>query len=196
MAEVYGDYLEDLSGSLEFLSVSFQPSVIALQQRWRNGALASFLVTYLPSLAITLDINLEEQLDDLSAAVNYIANELLENALRFGQAVVQEPIGLALYLYRDRLVLLASNTLSTGARKRLQAFIQALLARDPEVLYAQQLARDARADTAAQLGYLTMLNDYQAELGWKFEPAREPELERVTVMVQLTVNRELAKGSD
>jgi len=188
MAEVYGDYLEDLSGSLEFLSVKFQPSTIALQQRWRNGALSSFLVTYLPSLAITLDADLEPQLDELSAAVNYIANELLENALRFGKVVEREPIVLALHLYRDRLILLASNVLSASARKRLQAFMQALLAADPEVLYAQQLAREARANATAQLGYLTMLNDYMAQLGWKFEPACSSELERVTVMVQLNLS--------
>ncbi len=185
MAEVYGDYLEDLSDSLEFLEVNFQPSTIALQQRWRNGALASFLVNYLPSLAITLDANMESQLDELSSAVNYIGNELLENALRFGQVVEREPISLGLHLYRDRLVLLASNILSTHARKRLHAFMQALFAADLEALYAKHLARDARPDATAQLGYLTMLNDYLAYLGWKFEPAVGDDLERVTVMVQL-----------
>ncbi len=187
MAEVYGDYLEDLSGSLEFLAVNFQPSTVALQQRWRNGALASFLVNYLPSLAVTLDADPEAQLEDLSAAVNYIANELLDNAMRFGQVIPQEPIALGLYVYRDRLILVASNVLSATARKRLYAFMQALLAADPETLYAQQLAREARADTPAQLGYLTMLNDYRAQLGWKFEAALGLEVERVTVMVQLSV---------
>jgi hypothetical protein len=38
------------------------------------------------------------------------------------------------------------------------------------------------------LGILTMMNDYQAKLGWKFETIQnESEAIAVTIMVQLTL---------
>lgn len=52
------------------------------------------------------------------------------------------------------------------------------------LLYLQQLEDTEESD----LGLVTMMNDYQAKLGWKIETIKkEPELVTVTTMVQLTV---------
>jgi hypothetical protein len=53
-------------------------------------------------------------------------------------------------------------------------------------LYILQLEKND--DEQSGLGFLTMLNDYGAELGWKFEdlPKESSEM-AVTTMVQLSI---------
>ncbi|MDP8966289.1 MAG: ATP-binding protein, partial [Cyanobacteriota bacterium] len=44
------------------------------------------------------------------------------------------------------------------------------------------------SESISGLGLLTMINDYQAQLGWKFETIqKDPEAIAVTTMVQLKV---------
>jgi len=57
-------------------------------------------------------------------------------------------------------------------------------------LYIHQLEQNAadETSTASRLGFLTMINDYMATLGWKFETlAKTPPVTTVTTMVRLMV---------
>nr|WP_245912130.1 hypothetical protein [Calothrix elsteri] len=61
---------------------------------------------------------------------------------------------------------------------------------DANELYFSQLEKNAEDEnsTASGLGLLSMINDYSAMLGWKFETIQEkPEIITVTTMVQLTI---------
>jgi hypothetical protein len=61
---------------------------------------------------------------------------------------------------------------------------------DPNELYIHQLEKSAEdeSNTISGLGILTMMNDYLAEIGWKFETVqKETEVISVTTMVQLPV---------
>ena len=72
--------------------------------------------------------------------------------------------------------------------KNFQVYIQKLLASNPEELYIEQMEINAENpdNGRSKLGFLTMLNDYGAKLGWKFEQL-ESAIFLVTTMVQLTV---------
>ena len=73
---------------------------------------------------------------------------------------------------------------------KFQEFIQELLSSDPEELYVQQIEKSAEDENgeASGLGFLTMLNDYSAKLGWKFETIQEePKIIAVTTMVLVPV---------
>lgn len=90
----------------------------------------------------------------------------------------------------DSLVFLVTNSVTPEAIAKFQVFIKELTTSDPDELYIRILERNAQSESDHQsgLGLLSMINDYQAKLGWKFECVQQnPDVMTVTTMVQLTV---------
>jgi hypothetical protein len=53
-------------------------------------------------------------------------------------------------------------------------------------LYAEQLEQTALGLGGSHMGILTMINDYEARLGWKFDPLpQQPGVVQITVMAHL-----------
>ena len=157
----------------ESLNLCFWPGYVPLQQRWRNNGLsADFLGDYVTTFfpLDDDDPSTRNRQAELRGAVSYIANELLENAMKFHDASATEPINISLSLEQDCIVFQESNGASAEATERYRQFVEKLLASDPGELYLQQLEENALTDSSAGLGYLTMINDYAAELAWRFEP--------------------------
>ena len=193
MAQFFGDCIEDIPTSQEYLILGFSPSSVPLKQRWRNNGLsADFLADYLTTFFPGDEENpiTVVQQAEIKSAVSYIANELLENAMKFSDENSEQPISIALHLHNDCLLFLTTNSIPPQSVDKFQSFLKELIASDPEELYIQQLERNAadETSTSSQLGLLTMINDYLAKLGWKFETVQqEPEVVTVTTMVQLPV---------
>jgi hypothetical protein len=182
-----------LPPSQEYLIVGFSPSSVPLKQRWRNNGLsadflADYFTTFFPSSQS--DRAESDRQAEIKSAVSYIANELLENAIKFNDETSQYPISIHLQLHNDKLVFLTTNSISAEATEKFKAFIQELMTSDPNELYIHQLEKSAEdeSNTISSLGILTMINDYLAEIGWKFETVqKETEVITVTTMVQLAV---------
>ena len=192
MIQTFGDFIEQ-SASPEYLIIGFSPSSISMKQRWRNNGLsADFLADYLTSFfpgnedePSTIDRQAE-----IKSAVSYIANELLENAMKFNDETSEYPIDIKLQLESDGVIFSVANSIHPQAVGKFQAYIQHLLASEPSELYMEQLEKNAADDncTGSGLGLLTMLSDYTAKIGWKFQTVqKDPELIAVTTMVQLRV---------
>ena len=192
MIQTFGDFIEQ-SASPEYLIIGFSPSSISMKQRWRNNGLsADFLADYLTSFfpgnedePSTIDRQAE-----IKSAVSYIANELLENAMKFNDETSEYPIDIKLQLKSDGVIFSVANSIHPQAVGKFQAYIQHLLASEPSELYMEQLEKNAADDncTGSGLGLLTMLSDYTAKIGWKFQTVqKDPELIAVTTMVQLRV---------
>jgi len=202
MTQIFGDFIEDLPDSQEYLIIGFSPSAVPLQQRWRNNGLsADFLAEYLatffrgsednslPESSNTSATNIDKQ-TEIKSAVSFIANELIENAMKFNEQASQHPISVGLHLHSDRLVLLTTNSINFHNAKQFQALIEELMNSDPADLYIRQLEQKTADETCndSQLGFLTMLNDYMTKIGWKFEALpHNPEVIAVTTMVQLQI---------
>lgn len=189
--QVLGEF-NDVPPSQEFLLISFSPSSIPLKQRWRNNGLsadfiADYLTTFFPKNEDTTTTSNKQA--EIKSAVSYIANELLENAMKFNDEASQQPISIALHLYSDHVVFLVTNSIPPQAVNKFQAFIEELTSSDLEELYIRQLEKNATDEyEESGLGLLTMMNDYLAKIGWKFASvAGEPEVITVTTMLQLTV---------
>ncbi|MFM7425854.1 MAG: slr1658 superfamily regulator [Elainella sp.] len=193
-SSIWGDYRE-LAESQEYLTIAFSPGSTSLQQRWRKNALsanfiADYFATFCPDSASKEDaaptsISCTTKWQD---QVNFIANELLENAMKFCDRSANLPISLTLRLLPNSLVFEVSNALNPHAVAQLQAFIRELLSEDPSKLLLRQLERNA-ADphsTGSRLGFLTLMSDYQAKIGWKFEP-HTSDISIVTIMVYLNL---------
>lgn len=188
MAQIFGDFVEETAQS-EYLIIHFSPSVIPIQQRWQNNGLsADFLAEYWSTFFGEYDSLSVERQRELKGAINFIANELLENTIKFNYSPANHPIKLGLYLFPDRFRFYASNAISPQSAGPFQIFIQKLLTNDPQTLYFEQLLRAADEGNGSNsgLGLLTMLNDYAVRLAWKFETlAENADLVVVTAMVQL-----------
>ena len=85
-------------------------------------------------------------------------------------------------------VIFASNTVNSEGANKFKKFIKEILASDPNELYLQQLEKNAESESdSSGLGLLTMINDYSAKIGWKFEPRAESDTIAVTTVVQIRV---------
>ena len=193
MTQIFGDFIEYLPAGPEYLIIGFSPSSVPLKQRWRNNGLsADFLADYLATFFPTVesDRTTIDRKAEIRSAVSYIANELLENAMKFNDETSDYPISIRLQLQRDKLVFSIANSIPPRAVSKFQAYIQELTTSDPGELYIRQLEKNAADETltTSGLGLLTMVNDYMAKIGWKFETVQKnPEVITVTTMVQLTV---------
>jgi len=192
MIEIFGDFIER-KNSQEYLIIGFSPSSIPLKQRWRNNGLsADFLADYLTTFfpGNQDDDSALTRRAEIKSAVSYIANELLENAMKFNDENSQYPIDIKLQLHKDGLIFSVANSISPPSVDKFQRYIQKLLVSDPSEMYIEKLEKNAadESSTDSGLGLLTMLNDYSAKMGWKFETVqKDPEVIAVTTMVQLTV---------
>ncbi|MCV6636712.1 ATP-binding protein [Candidatus Albibeggiatoa sp. nov. NOAA] len=190
-AQIFGHYIEEPPNNVEYLVIGFSPSSIPLKQRWRNNGLsADFLADYLQTFFIAEDAG-DIQIS-IKNAVGYIANELLENAMKFNDETAHFPTSVVLRLFSDQLIFYVTNSIKPESVEAFQLFIQRLLSEDLEEMYINQLEKNACDDYPNQsgLGFLTMLNDYAAQLGWKFDTVNHDtglEVTIVTTMVQLNV---------
>ncbi len=189
MQQIFGDFIEE-GGSQEYLVIHFSPLSIPLQQRWRNNGLsADFLAEYWVTFFPSHDVPSQKRQLEIKSAINYIANELLENVMKFSYEPVSYSVSLGLHLYQTGFRFYARNAINPQTIVTFQARIHDLLTQDPGKLYIQQLEKNAVASdsSGSHLGLLTMIHDYKARLAWKFETLEHAgaEITLVTTMVSL-----------
>jgi hypothetical protein len=190
--QVFGEFLEDLPESQEYLLLVFSPSSLPLKKRWRtNGLSADFLADY---LAVFFpgdedDPETMNKQEQIQSTVSYIANELLENAMKFSDHSAPMSIRIELQLYLNKLVFLVTNSVRADVMKNYQVFIQEVLNSDPGDMIVRRLEQIARENTlkSSGLGLVTMMNDYSARLGWKFAVPETSKAIIVTTMVQVNI---------
>ena len=191
--QIFGNFIQNLPPSQEYLILSFSPGSIPLRQRWRNNCLsADFLADYFSTFFLGNDNKQpdSEKQAEVKSAVSYIANELLENAMKYGVEMSPSPISIQIHLNPELIVFQLTNSIHSQQIQKFQAHIEELINSDPDELYILQLEKNATEenDGASGLGFLTMLSDYGAKLGWKFEDLPEESAEMaVTTMVQLSI---------
>lgn len=193
MTQILGDFRDELPVSQEGLTIVFSPTSLPLKQRWRNNGLsadfmADYFATFFPGG--DNDSSSTDSQAEIKSAVSFIANELLENAMKFNDEASPHPISIRLQMDKHALVFLATNSVNLQVSEQFQSFIKKLLNSDPSELYIHHLEKDGEENSNGDsgLGLLTMVNDYCAKLGWKFETRPDsPDVISVTTMVQLTL---------
>lgn len=191
MSQIFGDFTEELPTSQEYIIVGFSPGTAGLQHRWRNNGLsADFLADYLMTFFPDNDIfsPLKTSALELKSAVSYIANELLENAIKFNSNLSLEPIVIQLQVMPDQLIFTTTNSIEPQTVDSFQTFLTELIESDPQDLYVRTLEKNAIEGEGfeSHIGYLTMMTDYDVKLGWKFDRvATDSEVTLVTTMVKL-----------
>jgi hypothetical protein len=190
--QVFGKFI-DKPLKDEHLTLGFSPSRIPIKRRWRNNGLsADFIADYLTTFFPKEETDPSSLMrhSEIRSAVSYIANELLENAMKYCDMSVDYPITLHLQLESDEIRIFVNNSLSNLGAEKFKFFIKELESSNPDEFYIRQLEKNAEDEknTTSGLGFLTMINDYYAKLGWKFQVhQQEPQIISVSTMVQLNV---------
>ena len=191
MAQIFGNFIEVKEGDGEYLKICFHPASAPLQQRWRNNGLsADFLAGYLSTFFPGDDPVSSDRQNEIKDAISYIANELLENAMKFSYASANPTVSIEMILEAENISLYTINNFDPSTIQPFQQFIQRVLTEDTNALYLEQLERNAEddGDDSSGLGFLTIVNDYGASLAWKFTDSdREGDDIVVNTLVQLPV---------
>jgi hypothetical protein len=130
------------------------------------GPTAEFFATLVAEVAARSGHDANE----VRHSVSYLANELLENAVKF-RARGAGDVLLEVRFDGSTFELLLSNFTEEEAASGLRAFLADLEARDPGELLMERIEANAADDssTGSGLGILTLLNDYGVRLGWTLE---------------------------
>ena len=196
MPQIFGDFVESFPLTQDSLELTFTPNSLPIKKRWRSNRLsANFMADYFSNfLQVDEDDPAQKRrIKESKGAVSYVANELLENAIKFNDRGTNFKIKFGIYFIEEAdltAVLFATNSVSAEGLDKFQQFIQELLCSDPEKLYVQQIEKSAEEENseASGLGFLTMINDYSAKIGWKFEIVqKDPKMIAVTTMVLVPV---------
>ncbi|MEB3181126.1 MAG: DUF6272 family protein [Nostocaceae cyanobacterium] len=197
MKQTFGEFIEQFPLAHNSLELSFTERFQPSKQSWRNINLSSeFLAEYFLNF-LALDENKpesEECREEIKHALTYVGNELLENATKFHEAPQHYPVKFGIHFLETseiiKAVIFTKNSISSQKVENFQALITELLSRDTNELYIQQIEKTAADEDseASGLGLLTIINDYDAKLGWKFasEPSN-PQITIVTTMAQVDV---------
>jgi len=189
--KIFGDYYNQDSDSQEYLIINFSPGYIPRNSRWRNnGISADFLGDYFATFFPGDEIpgsKIGKQ-ETVKGSVSFIANELLENAMKYSLADSNLPISISLYMYNEKLVFVVTNHVSLATAENYQAYIKELLSSDPDEMLTNRLMKAGLENNSSGVGLLTIVNDYAAKLGWKFEKLVHPiDVLKLTITIQLEV---------
>jgi hypothetical protein len=187
-AQVFGEFTENFSERSEFLVLGFSPSSLPIQLRWKtNGLSADFLGDYVKNFFPGDTSAALSKQTEVRHAVSFVANELLENAMKYSDKSAGQPVNLEVHLFGDRLIFVSKNSVHQDAIANFQSYLQQITTCDVDEMYINQVEKSADngESESSGLGYLTMIMDYQAVLGWRFEQIANQLATIVTTMVQL-----------
>lgn len=190
MIQIFGDYQEkENARNQEYLKIGFSPTSISLQERWRNNGLsADFLADYLSTFFPGNGSQAADRRAEIKDAVSYIANELLENAMKFTYVPSGYPVSIVMQLEQQHIRFYVTNGVDPQKVDDFQNFIKQLLNEDAHDLYFEAMLREDDDVRESGLGFLTMLTNYQAQLAWKFESIMTDLMTiTVTTMVELAI---------
>jgi len=109
----------------------------------------------------------ESARNEFIGTLSYIVNELVENAVKFSMG---ETVEVTVCIEGEELVALVTNEILAVTVDGLVERFRGLVVGDPQdMLIARVEANAVNPDSAVSgLGFLTMMADYGATLGWHF----------------------------
>lgn len=191
MKSVYGNFVEFDLGDSEFLDVAVSMSSDSVESDWRKNSLcAEFIAKYMLNTieAHRQTSNVESR--DIKDAINYIANELFENAVKFTALANNRAISFRVVNVRDVVRFYVRNSIEQDRIEPFQKLIDELLGGDATEMYFQRIEANESTESSSTsgLGYLSIMNDYDADIAWKFDISLDADTTSyVTTMIQIDV---------
>lgn len=192
MSKIFGDFIAEVPEQTGYLQIGFFPGSLPLKHRWQtNGLSADFISEYLDVFFVGQPLLQGKTIISSATheAVKYIANELLENAMKFSAPNAPSPTRISFFLLDNQVVFQVINITTQEFADDLEVLIHILFNHDPHELYVAKM--EANAEETGEnsgLGFLSMICDYSAKLSWKFDPfAPDSPLIVVATMVRIDI---------
>ncbi|MBW4598236.1 MAG: hypothetical protein KME29_01125 [Calothrix sp. FI2-JRJ7] len=128
MTQIFGNFIEKPQ-TKEKLMLEFLPDSILVQEFWRNNDYAANFIADFFTTLITKNGSEGRDLKrhaEIKSATSYIANELLENAVKYSHQASQIPIKIKLYFNKGKTEFFITNSLSHLWSANLQGIIYQL----------------------------------------------------------------------
>lgn len=163
-----------------------------LRLTWSHSDLAANFISHYFANSFPAEAEADESShtrEEMTHALNYLINELMENVIKFhqgGRALLSGGVAGGVIGF------LITNEMPDDKIPPFSAILTEITTEDPGLLLLQKIEQNAEnADgTGSGLGYLTLMNDYQARLGWHFEPVKAaPGRSQVTTMACLNLKK-------
>lgn len=169
------DFLEFLDAQDSSLKVKLSLNCQLLKAEYdRNGFLVnefSFGEIVLQSLKVTHLCGSNHNLaveTEIRNSIDYIANELLDNSIKYSD-VTASNINLEIDITQKYVTIISKNLISKDRYGIFLNYIREIQSSDPSELYIYQLEKSLNDNCQSGLGLLSIMNDYKAEVNWKFD---------------------------
>ncbi len=157
----------------------------ALELRWFHcSETAEFLGDYFSVQARSAKLNGR----DAQHSIGYMANEILENAVKF-RAHGLGDIEIEASLKGSDFAMQVTHFVEASVGARFQELLTELLKRDPGELLIERIEANAADNSSggSGLGILTLMSDYSANLGWSFAQEQSDKPMRLCIYASLTL---------
>lgn len=122
--------------------------------------------------------------DGAENSISFVLNELVENTAKYSDAE-DKNVSIRVWLLESVLLFSVSNFITGKLFGPFHSLAKEILSGDAEELYLKRLERNTEEGGGGSgLGYLTLINDYGINLGFKFEKAGD-DLFKVTVQATM-----------
>jgi hypothetical protein len=187
--ETLGTFQEQLAekpaseASLELASTD-------MLQHWRRVSLSSDFLAKYYSFYFPYREKAKGRISRETAenSISFVLNELIENTAKYSNTADTE-VRVRVLLLERAVLLEVSNAVTANLADEFRAGMREVLAGNTEELYLAKLEANlqasqegARSDSG--LGFLTLINDYQVLLGFKFERTGA-DICRITVQASM-----------
>ena len=187
---VLGNYREQKKkGSLSDSTLMLNADEMSVN--WRRVSLTadylaryySYYFPYKEKALFTMSRNEAEN------TLSFIINELIENTAKYSNTPKKNVI-ITLSLEEKRLIFYISNYINQDTAQEFIDICKEIFEQNTEELYIKKLEENAETGKGGSgLGYLTLINDYNIELGFKFEKIQE-KIIKVTVQAAMKYKEE------
>lgn len=122
----------------------------------------------------------------VESVLAYLLNELFENCAKFSDGP-ELNVTYQSWIGREKMIFQLTNHITPDKQAPFESFITELLESNTDELYFQRLEENLENDSSGSgLGFLTLINDYGVQFGFKFETI-SPESVQVNVQAHLSL---------
>jgi hypothetical protein len=155
-------------------------------QHWRRVSLSSDFLARYYSFYFPYREKAKGRISREAAenSISFVLNELIENTAKYSNTP-DTGVRVRVLLLERTILLEVSNSVTEALADEFLASMREVLAGNTEELYLRKLEANleqARSDSG--LGFLTLINDYQIALGFKFEKTGA-DVCRITVQADM-----------
>jgi hypothetical protein len=178
---IYGIYLGAAKRKKPLSKMDFTFVPIDFIAHWsRCGTTADYLAQFQAS-------NFEKK-DRVKNTFSTIFNELLENAVKFSADAYKE-ISVSVYNYADTISIQTINSTYKRQAEQFDSYVRRLLEEEPEELFLENIMKNAENEkSSSQLGLITLIKDFNVEIGAKIVPDLERRLYDIYFKVVIKTN--------